>query len=321
MSGLDLELLRTFVTVCERGDVTAAARALGVTQPAVTRKLRRLEHVLATQLFDRSRRPMELTRSGLLLKSRAPKLIDETRSLITDIRTLRRDGRDHLCIGMPDSLSEIMGAEIASTLTGLARKIELRSGTSPWLEAAFHSGNLDLAVDSPPFRTMTSTRARLLFNDPIMIAAPGLWSERPIADYIETENFVAYSNNSKFGTKCAAAMRRLGVRGEARFALDSTQSLLRFVQAGYGWTITSALCLLQSPNALGDLRIQPCPDTPPRTLYLLHHDKDTVRIADPISRSCRSVFQQLLATPWKQLSRQLAYELHRSNPDTDPVAD
>ena len=321
MPGLDFDLLRTFVAVCEHGDVTAAARALGVTQPAVTRKLRRLELVLETQLFDRSRRPMVLTRSGLLLKSRAPKLIEETRSLITDIGTLHEYRRDHLCIGMPDSLSEIMGAEIASMLTGLARTIELRSGTSPWLESAFYAGNLDLAVDSPPFRTMKSTRARFLFNDPIMVAVPGSWSERPIADYIGTENFVTYSNNSKFGTKCAAAMCRLGVSGEARFALDSTQSLLRFVQAGYGWAITSALCLLQSPKALRELRFQPCPDTSPRTLYLLHHVKDTTQIADPIARSCRSVFQQLLATPWTQLSRQLADELRRSNPDADQFAD
>ena len=321
MSGLDYDLLGTFVAVCEHGDVTAAAGALGVTQPAVTRKLRRLELVLKTQLFDRSRRPMVLTRSGLLLKSRAPKLIDETRSLITDIGTLQQDDRDHLCIGMPDSLSEIMGAEIASMLTSLARTIELRSGTSPWLESAFYSGNLDLAVDSPPFQTMKSTRTRILFNDPIMIAVPGSWSERPIADYVETENFVAYSNTSKFGTKCAAAMRRLGVRGEARFALDSTQSLLRFVQAGYGWAITSALCLLQSPKALRELRFEPCPDTSPRMLYLLHHDRDATQVADPIAQSCRSVFRQLLAAPWTQLSRQLADELRRSNPDVDHLDD
>ena len=321
MPGLDLDLIRTFVSVSEHRDVTTAAQALGVTQPAVTRKLRRLELVLETRLFDRSRRPMALTSSGLLLKSRAPGLIDEANNLIADIRTLHREGRGNLCIGMPDSLSEIMGAEIVSVLTGLARKIELRSGTSPWLESAFHSGNLDLAVDSPPFRATRSARTRILFNDPIMIAVPGSWRDRPITECVEMENFVAYSNNSKFGMKCAAAMRQLGVRGEARFALDSTQSLLRFVQAGYGWTITSALCLLQSPKALRELRIQPCPDTSPRTLYLLHNSKDTTEIAEPIAQSCRSVFRQLLAAPWKRLSRQLADELRRSNPDADQFAD
>ena len=48
------ELYRTFLTVLERGSLSAAARELGLTQPTVGRHIDELEHALAAQLFTRS---------------------------------------------------------------------------------------------------------------------------------------------------------------------------------------------------------------------------------------------------------------------------
>lgn len=64
---LSLDLLRVFEAAARHLSFTAAAVELGTTQPAVSQQIQRLEKQLATRLFDRVYRGIELTDSGRLL--------------------------------------------------------------------------------------------------------------------------------------------------------------------------------------------------------------------------------------------------------------
>jgi DNA-binding transcriptional LysR family regulator len=63
--------LRAFLAVAEAGNLTAAAHRIGLTQPALTKTIRRLERDFETRLFDRSAKGMGLTAAGRLLFERA----------------------------------------------------------------------------------------------------------------------------------------------------------------------------------------------------------------------------------------------------------
>lgn len=63
-SGMDLRLLTTFATVAELGSVSAAADALHVTQPALSRQVQQLERQVGVSLFHRHRRRLNLTAAG-----------------------------------------------------------------------------------------------------------------------------------------------------------------------------------------------------------------------------------------------------------------
>lgn len=69
---LDLNLLRIFAVVAERGSVTEAAAQLYLTQPAVSAALRRLNEALGVRLFERQGR-------GLALTHRGSRLLDQVR--------------------------------------------------------------------------------------------------------------------------------------------------------------------------------------------------------------------------------------------------
>lgn len=65
---MQFSYLRTFVTVIERGGFSAAARALGISQPAVSQQVQRLEEELSVELLRRSRRGVvEITPFGEIL--------------------------------------------------------------------------------------------------------------------------------------------------------------------------------------------------------------------------------------------------------------
>lgn len=68
---LDLNLLRVFVVVAERGSVTAAASELYLTQPAVSAALRRLNEAVGAPLFARQGRGLALTNRGQRLFAEA----------------------------------------------------------------------------------------------------------------------------------------------------------------------------------------------------------------------------------------------------------
>jgi len=64
---LSLDLLRVFEAAARHRSFTAAAVELGTTQPAISQQIKRLEEQLATRLFDRIYRGIELTEAGSLL--------------------------------------------------------------------------------------------------------------------------------------------------------------------------------------------------------------------------------------------------------------
>ena len=68
MADLDPTLLRTFLTVLDAGRISAAAKAIHLSQPAVTAQIRKLEDALGASLFVRSVRGVTPTACGLRLE-------------------------------------------------------------------------------------------------------------------------------------------------------------------------------------------------------------------------------------------------------------
>jgi molybdate transport repressor ModE-like protein len=73
-SDLDLRLLRSFLTVAQCGKISAAAKQLHLSQPAVTAHLRRLEEIVGKPLLARSTRGVKLTNHGHTLRNLATEL-------------------------------------------------------------------------------------------------------------------------------------------------------------------------------------------------------------------------------------------------------
>ncbi|MBW1597719.1 LysR family transcriptional regulator [Streptomyces sp. JJ38] len=68
---IELRHLRAFLAIAEEGNVTRAAARLHVSQPALSRTLRRLEDHLGTRLVDRSTHHLELTPEGHTFRDKA----------------------------------------------------------------------------------------------------------------------------------------------------------------------------------------------------------------------------------------------------------
>ena len=95
-----LDELHTFVTVAREGNMTRAAGKLGVTQPALSWSVRRMEEKLDHALFVRTKKGVVLTRAGEMLLNRAEKLRREWENLTLDIREGQHEIRGSYSLGV-----------------------------------------------------------------------------------------------------------------------------------------------------------------------------------------------------------------------------
>ena len=118
MPDMEVDDIRAFVAVADAGSVSAAARELFLTQPAVTRRLQRLESAVGAPLLDRRRRPFALTRAGQAA-------IERCRGLLVsfqELRTVADDGQQpggELRIAVAHALTEL-------TLAGPVDEVQRR---------------------------------------------------------------------------------------------------------------------------------------------------------------------------------------------------
>ncbi|WP_144995391.1 LysR family transcriptional regulator [Polystyrenella longa] len=84
---MEIDQLRYFLKVAERGSFTRAAEELLVSQPALSRSIQKLEEELGQPVFERKTRSVSLTEAGTLLQSRAQQMLqimEDTKAEICD---------------------------------------------------------------------------------------------------------------------------------------------------------------------------------------------------------------------------------------------
>src|SRR5215510_6449158 len=86
---LNLHHLRLFFAIVEHGGFTNAARALRLSQPALSKALAELEKQLNVPLIDRGGRTLALTDAGRTLHARAAELFGVERTAERELRELR----------------------------------------------------------------------------------------------------------------------------------------------------------------------------------------------------------------------------------------
>ena len=96
---MDLRQLQTFVEVVERGSFSAAADALGVTQPAVSQQIQTLERMLGEPLIDRSGRRAAPTDRGEVLHRYALRMLALRDELARELAQDSDQPTGHLIVG------------------------------------------------------------------------------------------------------------------------------------------------------------------------------------------------------------------------------
>lgn len=174
---MELRHLRTFVVAAETLNISAAARQLRVTQPALSRQIRELEHAVGHPLFVRHSAGLKLTPTGTVLKERGSKALDAFDEALRAARGEAAKGPTVLRIGYYGTLS-IWASVLAPALEKMGRKfpdttysvVELTCGQ---LITELREGRLDVAVLGPgEYPHIPGVVVRPVCQFPGMVLAP-----------------------------------------------------------------------------------------------------------------------------------------------------
>jgi len=168
MQSRDLDYFRV---IAAHGHLGRASASLALSQPALTKSLRRLEVELGAQLFERTPKGMRLTPVGSALLDRASQVrlaLDQAQAEVGDL-VAGRSGRVRLGIG-PTLVELMLSSALATLLAQLPDiRVQVTTGMNDLLMAEVASGALDVVLCTLPARAPAGMVCDPLFDDELTV--------------------------------------------------------------------------------------------------------------------------------------------------------
>ncbi len=251
MTNIPTELLRTLVSVVELRSFTRAAHALGVTQPAVSAQIKRLQSMLGGELLDKSAPGVTLTPKGELVVAHARRLL-AINDQILDVTA----GGDQVRIGI--TMGHVDGPVLAALTEFRAANPHLRFHVSAdYSEALIRDvarGDRDLVIavaDTPLPAAAHAWREANAWA----AATPDAFGAGPVP-------LVTLGDNSLARRTAIAALQQAGLAYETVYSGNSITGVIAAVASGLGVTCLAERHLHSAGLALldGSTRFPRLPD-------------------------------------------------------------
>jgi DNA-binding transcriptional LysR family regulator len=249
---LDLDLLRAFVTVAETESFTRAATRLGLTQPAISLQIRRLEDHLDRRLFDRNQGGVHLTVQGGDLLPQARRLLAVNDEIVAGLSETEVEG--DVRFGAPEDIASTHLPTIIARFAERHPRVRL-SVTCDFtanLMTALSQGRIDLAlVKRRPAPRASDER---VFEERLVWLArdPGLFDARPVS-------LIVAPTPDAYRARALDALQTAGVGFREAFVSPSLAGQLAAVRAGLGVAIVPATLAPRDLVVAGSLLPEPEP--------------------------------------------------------------
>jgi DNA-binding transcriptional LysR family regulator len=245
------EDLRAFDAVVRHGSISEAARALQLTQPAITRRIQNLEESLGAQLLDRSTKPPRPSVLGL-------RVYEQTRSVLHEIEALAQlvatdaEPSGQLRLGLTHSMGSAGLIEVLAEMKQLFPEVHMQISTdwSARLVEKVVQGRLDAATVFLPAKALIPeglSGERLGSTDVVLVAAKGQFEHTTgrLRGYAEA-GWILNPEGCGFRAALQRKLSDLGLRFRLNMETFGSELQLGLVAAGLGVGFVSRPAFLAS---------------------------------------------------------------------------
>lgn len=255
----EFRALQVFVVTAEQGSMTQAAKVLGLTQSGVSQIIAGLEDSVGRQLFDRSIRPLLLTKVGQSLMRQSQKILNDLQHAFVEASESDDGDLSSLNIAMPESLANVLGPRLFRRKADIAKSWRISNGLMPEQRAKFNTHAADLIItEESNTSDMIDVERFNLFTEPYVLIFP---KDFPLAQdlgpHLAESRLIRFSLRSSAGRQTEAQLNRLQLKFPSQIEFDSVVGHATAVAYGLGWGITTPLCLYQVPGIFEKLSVQP----------------------------------------------------------------
>lgn len=296
---MDLRGIEIFLAICEKGGLTAAAGALGLTQAGVSLHLQKLERDLGLTLMDRSVRPPRLTPGGEYLRKRGRALMGEIADVREGIARYRACDIPQMRLGVIESVANALLPHLVRRLSSSVGSLSITSGTTHPLGPELRAGDLDMTISSEQLPDDDDTIVQEpLFAEPVVLVLPkGVskprdWEE--MAQLAASLDFIRYGGRRRLSHIIKHQFDRFGLEPRGNLEFDSSVALFDLVRNGQGWAASTPLCILCGGLNEKDIEIATFPDVTPmrsiNAIWMREREDTSVHL---VANLCRSIFKEL----------------------------
>lgn len=246
---LEIRHLRALLGVAATQTIGRAAEQLGVTQPALSRQLKELEHATGLSLLDRSARGVKLTAAGSALAGDCPALLLSTERLVQEATRSRRGMEGRCVIG---AVATAVTSELLTTaLNDCAARhphvhVAIEEMPSPLQLAAIGRGEIDIGLANSyiELEDCHGYRLQRIVDDRIELAL--ISSSHPLAQraVIQPEEladvpllFMKRSFHHALYDRVMNALANIGLTPRIDGTHDALSTVWALAAQGKGWCL------------------------------------------------------------------------------------
>ncbi|MCB1438761.1 MAG: LysR family transcriptional regulator [Nitratireductor sp.] len=241
MSVINLHHLRLFRAVARDGKLTGAARALNISQSAVSTQIKMLEESLGHGLFERNGRNLVLTEAGRIALDHAEEIFRAAEDLTATLKTAGAKRRA-LRIGALATLSRNFQIAFLEPIIGREDvEVILRSGSQPDLLRALEAIAVDVVLTNliPSRDAVSPYLVHKLSEQPVsIIGTPDSSREyKSLRKLVETESLILPTPESALRASFDGLLERLGVIPRIAAEADDMAMLRLLARTGAGLAV------------------------------------------------------------------------------------
>ena len=239
---LDSRQLLAFSQLADAGSFTVAARALHLSQSAVSHSIKALEDSVGCRLFDRLGKKVVLTQAGEQLLQHAQKILGEMATARGSLRKLGRWGRGRLRLGASTTACQHILPPVLREFKASfpQHAISIEAGDTRGMVGALLAHRIDLALsleaDYEP-----QLEFHPLFTDALffLVGAQHPWAlaGRVEREEIPRQNYILYSKSSVTFRLVEEYFRREGMVLNAVIEVGSMEATKELVKLGLGVSV------------------------------------------------------------------------------------
>ncbi len=300
--GVTLRALEIFEALANSGSVAQAAQATGLSQPAVSQQLKKLETALGAPLVDHSKRPMQLTPAGQSFRARVDAALAQLRLGQTELTVVDLAHIQSLSLGLIDDFDNEITPRLVTLLAKSLSRSQFRLITAPshQIMTQLEAKELHLGVAAALGATPAGVTAYPLVRDPFVLVVPkGMLGGAP-SDFaaLRCAPFLRYDSSQVIAQQIESQMARLEPQFETRFEVGAHLALMAMVARGIGWAITTPLGYMRAGRFHADLDVHPLPMAPfAREIMLYAGAGWAGSVPQEIARMLRDLVQMQMIDP------------------------
>lgn len=271
--------LITFVTVAEHGNISRAAVALHLSQPAVSGQLRVLQEEFGEPLYQRDGRGVRLTPAGEQLVVHAARLRESFREAHALRDAMRGLERGTLRVGASTTPASYLLPYLIAAFHKRYPEVSVTTIDGNTTEILMALGSLDIAIiEGPAGLELPATASVTPWREDEIVAI--LPSGHPLADGRDSTTLAALSAHPLVLRERGSGVRQIverafadgGVEMHIALEIAGVEGVKEAVRAGMGIGFVSAMSIRHESQRLRRLTIAPTPLTRRFSIVMPHAD-------------------------------------------------